>query len=166
MGIAPGSPDEEAARPPAAHVDRGPRYLILDAALSVFAVDGPKGATIDQIATSAGLARAQIYDVFPSKEVSGWSAPADKQKAALDLAYRDVRDAFEHYMANFNHGRRFVLIGHSQGSIHLERLVREELDNDRRLRRQFISGLLIGGTVQTRPGSDVGGSFKHGPSAG
>jgi len=101
--------------------------------------------------------------VYRAMTVSGWSAPADKQEAALDLAYRDVRDAFKHYLANFNHGRRFVLIGHSQGSIHLERLIRDELDNDRRLRRRLVSGLLIGGTVQTRPGRDVGGSFKHVP---
>jgi Protein of unknown function (DUF3089) len=101
--------------------------------------------------------------LYRAMTVSGWSAPADKQKAALDLAYRDVRDSFRHYMANFNHGRRFVLIGHSQGSIHLERLIRDELDNDRHMRRRLISGLLIGGTVQTRPGRDVGGSFKHVP---
>ncbi|MGH9289743.1 MAG: helix-turn-helix domain-containing protein, partial [Acidimicrobiales bacterium] len=44
------------------------RYQILDAALPVFAADGAKGATIDQIAASAGLARAQIYEAFPSKE--------------------------------------------------------------------------------------------------
>jgi hypothetical protein len=101
--------------------------------------------------------------VYRAMTVSGWSAPPDKQEAALDLAYRDVHDAFKHYMANFNQGRRFVLIGHSQGSIHLERLIRDELDNDRALRRQFVSGLLIGGTVQTLPGSDVGGSFEQVP---
>jgi len=99
--------------------------------------------------------------VYRAMTRSGSAAPPDKQQAALDLAYRDVRDAFKHYMANLNDGRRFVLIGHSQGSIHLERLIRDELDNDRRLRRRLISALLIGGTVQTRPGKDVGGSFKH-----
>jgi len=101
--------------------------------------------------------------VYRAMTGSGWSAPPDKQEAALDLAYRDVHDAFKHYMANFNQGRPFVLIGHSQGSIHLEHLIRDELDNDPELRRQFISGFLIGGTVQTRPGSDVGGSFENVP---
>lgn len=94
---------------------------------------------------------------------SGWSAPPDEQEAALDLAYRDVHDAFRHYMANFNSGRPFVLVGHSQGSIHLERLIRDELDDAPDLRRQFVSGLLIGGTVQTLPGEDVGGSFRNVP---
>ena len=109
-------------------------------------------------------AACNVYEpVYRAMTVSGWSAPPDKQDAALDLAYRDVHDAFKHYMANFNQGRPFVLIGHSQGSIHLERLIRDEIDNDRHLRRQFISGLLIGGTVQTRPGRDIGGSFKHVP---
>jgi AcrR family transcriptional regulator len=44
------------------------RYLILDAALPVFAADGAKGATVDEIASRAGLARAQVYEAFASKE--------------------------------------------------------------------------------------------------
>jgi hypothetical protein len=101
--------------------------------------------------------------VYRAMTQSGWTAPPDEREAALDLAYRDVHDAFKHYMANFNDGRPFVLIGHSQGSIHLERLIRDELDDDPGLRQRFISGLLIGGTVQTPRGEDVGGSFETVP---
>ncbi len=42
-------------------------------------------------------------------------------------------------------------------------MIRDEIDNDPDLRRQFLSGLLIGGTVQTLPDKDVGGSFQNVP---
>src|SRR5262245_66472494 len=38
-------------------------------------------------------------------------------------AYQDVLDAFKQYLANDSDGRGFVLIGHSQGSIILGRLI-------------------------------------------
>ena len=44
------------------------------------------------------------------------------------LQYDDVRDAWNYYLAHDNQGRGFVLIGHSQGSYILTRLIREEID--------------------------------------
>ena len=73
----------------------GRRYLILDAALSVFAADGPKGATIDQIAASAGLARAQIYEVFPSKEGLFEAALERESQRITDHMRLAGRRAFE-----------------------------------------------------------------------
>lgn len=46
---------------------------------------------------------------------------------ALQLALRDVRTALEHYLTQWNDGRPFVLAGHSQGSRHLDVLLREWL---------------------------------------
>ncbi len=46
--------------------------------------------------------------VYRAMTGSGWSAAPDKQRQALEFAYRDVLDAFKHYMANFNSGRPFV----------------------------------------------------------
>lgn len=48
----------------------------------------------------------------------------DSQKA-LDLAYQDVRAAFNYYLAHENHGRPFIIAGHSQGSLHAMRLAQE-----------------------------------------
>ena len=45
-----------------------------------------------------------------------------------DVAYGDVRSAFREYLRRYNHGRGFVLIGHSQGAFHLERLVRQVIE--------------------------------------
>lgn len=47
---------------------------------------------------------------------------------AYDLAYQDVRAAFAYYLLHENHGRPFILVGHSQGALHLMRLLRQEVD--------------------------------------
>jgi hypothetical protein len=84
---------------------------------------------------------------------------------AFELAYADVLDAFSHYLVNDNEGRPFVLLGHSQGSHHLVRLVQEQIDGSEALREQLVSALLVGptGRVQVPADKVVGGSFAHLP---
>ena len=44
---------------------------------------------------------------------------------AAEVAYSDVKTAFEHYLAHWNQGRPIVLAGHSQGSYHGRALLQE-----------------------------------------
>ena len=48
--------------------------------------------------------------------------------AAAEVAYADVRRAFEVYLEQWNDGRPIVLAGHSQGSFHGRRLIQEFFD--------------------------------------
>lgn len=45
--------------------------------------------------------------------------------AALNLAYEDVRIAFEHYLNHFNEGRPLIIAAHSQGALHAAHLIRD-----------------------------------------
>jgi hypothetical protein len=72
-----------------------------------------------------------------------------------------VRAAWREYLSVENGGRGVVLIGHSQGTAILRRLVRQEIDPRPQVRSLLVSGLLIGGNVRVRRGSDVGGDFQH-----
>ena len=83
---------------------------------------------------------------------------------ARDLAYSDVLSAFNDYLNIFNDGRPYVLIGHSQGTTNLVRLIQSEIDGDAALRDRLLSALLIGGSVTVSPGKDVGGSFVNIPA--
>jgi hypothetical protein len=65
-------------------------------------------------------------------------------KEAFDLAYSDVKAAFLYYLQNYNHGRPFIIASHSQGTDHCVRLLKEFVDKDTILRRQFIVAYLIG----------------------
>lgn len=80
----------------------------------------------------------------------------------LGGGYADVLAAFRYYMANYNHGRGVVLIGHSQGASHLTRLVAEEFDG-KPLERYLVSAILLGTTIQVPPGQPVGGTFHSIP---
>lgn len=90
-------------------------------------------------------------------------AGAGDQAGALARAYSDVRDAWKTYLAQSEPGRGVVLIGHSQGSALLTRLVREEIDGDEALRSRMVSALLLGWPVVVPEGADVGGDFQHVP---
>lgn len=85
---------------------------------------------------------------------------ADRDKA-LDLAYRDVRAAFDEFIGQRSHGRPFIIAAHSQGSGHGLRLLSElmsDLAPDPALRKRLVAAYLIGAAVpqdalqQTVPG--------------
>ncbi len=78
------------------------------------------------------------------------------------MAYSDVRDAWNEYLAHDNHGRGVVLIGHSQGSGMLTLLIAREIDG-KPIQQRIVSAILMGTSVQVPPGKDVGGSFKSMP---
>jgi hypothetical protein len=80
-----------------------------------------------------------------------------------DIAYESVLDAWKHYIANDNDGRGVVLVGHSQGSGMLSRLIQEEIDGDEQLRGRLVSALLLGWPVAVPEGEDVGGDFANIP---
>lgn len=48
-------------------------------------------------------------------------------KLAIDAAYRDVRDAFRYFVESVDPAKPIVLAGHSQGALHILRLLMEEI---------------------------------------
>ena len=62
---------------------------------------------------------------------------------ALDLAYNDIREAFIHYLENFNQGKPIIIASHSQGTIHAKRLISEFIDG-KELQKQLIAAYLVG----------------------
>ncbi|MEA3004021.1 MAG: hypothetical protein QOH81_2809 [Sphingomonadales bacterium] len=80
----------------------------------------------------------------------------------FDLAYADVLAAWRHYLAHDNRGRPFVLIGHSQGSVMLERLIAEEVEKGPAA-SLMLSAVIAGFNVEVPEGRLVGGTFKKTP---
>lgn len=81
---------------------------------------------------------------------------------ALETAYGDVLAAWRHYLAHHNRGRPFVLVGHSQGTIMLMRLLAQEIEGSP-VAGRMISALLIGFNVEVPEGAVVGGTFRQTP---
>jgi Protein of unknown function (DUF3089) len=75
-----------------------------------------------------------------------------------------VLAAFEEYLAKYNNGRGFVLIGHSQGSGQLEELIATTIEGHSAVKSKMVSALILGGGVTVPNGKDVGGTFKETPT--
>ena len=80
---------------------------------------------------------------------------------ALQLAYSSAAEAWQTYLRDYNHGRGVVLIGHSQGSYILRRLISERIDPNPALRQRLVSALLLGGNVTVKHGRGIGGDFEN-----
>lgn len=76
-----------------------------------------------------------------------WDELSDPQgPKALDLAYQDVARAFEAYIRLYNNGRPFILAAHSQGSLHLLRLMQDYLRRPE-LKQRLVAAYPIGMSV-------------------
>ena len=60
-----------------------------------------------------------------------------------DLAYLDVVAAFRQFLARIG-DRPFVILGHSQGALHAQRLITEVVDPDAALASRLVAGYVVG----------------------
>ena len=80
------------------------------------------------------------------------------------MALGDVRGAFKYYLDHFNNGRKFVIMGHSQGSGLLWAMMQQDVDTVPAVRSQMISALLLGGGLTVAAGQTLGGTFMNIPT--
>ncbi len=73
-------------------------------------------------------------------------AKEKNSKKAFQVAYQDVRDSFKYFNENFRNDRPFILAGHSQGSMHALRLLKE-LQNEKELYSQMVAAYLVGYSI-------------------
>jgi hypothetical protein len=62
---------------------------------------------------------------------------------ALDLAYTDVKQAFDYFLTHFNHGRPFIIVSHSQGTAHALRLLEQEIDTQP-IQQKLVAAYVLG----------------------
>ena len=67
-------------------------------------------------------------------------------QAALDAAYRDVAQAFAFFRDSVDDGTPIVIAGHSQGAVHLLRLLREEVA-DAAIKDRVVAAYVVGWPV-------------------
>lgn len=79
---------------------------------------------------------------------------ANDKKKSLDLAYSDIKAAFEYYLKNYNNGRPIVIASHSQGTVHAVRLMKEYFDG-KPLQKQLVAAYIIGIATQPNAFKDI-----------
>jgi len=69
----------------------------------------------------------------------------DKAKAdsVFEIAYADVKAAFEYFLGHFNNNRPIIIASHSQGTLHAGRLLKEYFEG-KNLQNRLVSAYLIG----------------------
>ena len=67
---------------------------------------------------------------------------AESEKA-FEIAYADVKAAFEFYLKNYNNNRPIIIASHSQGTKHAGRLLKEFFEN-KPLQKQLVCAYIIG----------------------
>ncbi|HEV2595646.1 MAG TPA: DUF3089 domain-containing protein [Sphingomicrobium sp.] len=127
-------------------------------------VSEEKAVVAVQFARLSSVCRtyAPIYRQMTLGAVAAYSAGGDVT-AAGELAYRDVAASWRNYLGTKNHGRPFVLIGHSQGSLMLQQLITREIENNPAIAAKMKLAIIPGFNVIVPQGKLVGGTFKKTP---
>lgn len=80
---------------------------------------------------------------YRQAHINAYYVSTEESKEVFDLAYMDLKNAFQYYLDNYNNGRPIIIASHSQGTTHSRRLVKEFFDGTE-LQKQFVAGYLVG----------------------
>jgi hypothetical protein len=72
---------------------------------------------------------------------------SDDSRDARRFAYGDVLNAFRYYMAHYNFGRPYILVGVEQGAELTDRLLRQEVDRNPGLAGKLAAAYLIDAVI-------------------
>ena len=128
--------------------------------------------TIDVEETDVAIAQAARFSqvchvyapMYPQLTLAAIADPSKISYGSAITAYSSLYSSFRNYIANYNHGRGIVFIGHSQGAMMLIALLKNEVDPKPEVRRLLVSALLMGGNVAVPVGKSVGGDFANIPA--
>ncbi|MES1214218.1 MAG: DUF3089 domain-containing protein [Bacteroidota bacterium] len=67
---------------------------------------------------------------------------------AFDLAYEDLKNAFQYYLDHWNNGRPIIIASHSQGAMHAIRLLQEFFDG-KPLQKKLVCAYIVGWQIKT-----------------
>lgn len=98
------------------------------------------------IATQASVFNGccEVYaPYYRQAHISAFGAGTEASLQALDLAYADVAQAFDHFLSEIGSDKPFFLAGHSQGSAHLQRLISDKISGHS-IRERLVTGYIIG----------------------
>lgn len=125
--------------------------------------DANVNASVDAVVKGQATSLNECCAVYaPRYRQAGIAALASGGMLPYDLAFLDVRAAFGQFLKEIG-DRPFVIVGHSQGALHAQRLLTEVVEKDEALARRLVAGYVIGIPV---PQALYGTAFKTlGPCA-
>ena len=70
-----------------------------------------------------------------------------RARKAFEIAYQDVKNAFETYLKKYNNGQPIIIASHSQGTTHAARLLKEYFEG-KTLQNKLICAYIIGMPIE------------------
>ena len=83
---------------------------------------------------------------YRQASIGAFMTDSDDAKKAIDAAYQDVAAAFDQFIIDVPDARPIILAGHSQGSLHLTRLLKEKIAG-RPLTKRIVAAYVVGWPV-------------------
>jgi hypothetical protein len=80
---------------------------------------------------------------YRQAHISAFFTKDTAAQQAFDVAYEDIKAAFEYYLANYNNNRPIIIAGHSQGCKMAAQLLKDYFEN-KPLQKQLVAAYLIG----------------------
>ena len=119
--------------------------------------DGRLNATLDDINLnkktdeSTILYQASVFNEscnvyaprYKQAHIKTFFMPAADVQQNFDLAYGDIKKAFETYLELYNNGKPIIIAAHSQGTLHASRLLKEFFEN-KPLQNKLVCAYIIG----------------------
>ncbi|WP_082006591.1 DUF3089 domain-containing protein [Sphingomonas sp. ERG5] len=121
-----------------------------------------EAATAAQAASFSSECRV-FAPQYRQATIGAYVLPEFVRQMYIQVAASDILAAFDYYLANYNQGRKIVLIGHSQGGEMLIKLIQSRFDTSPELRGKLLLGILAGIPVNVPVGQKLGGTFNNVP---
>lgn len=124
-----------------------------------------KDPPIRRVAVQQARMFSSVCDVYaPMYKQVTFNGSQASHNEEVEIAYQSALAGFKDYLENYNDGRGFILLGHSQGSAHTARLIDEEIDGNPELRNRMVGAFAPGANVNVPIGQLVGGMFQNVPA--
>jgi len=89
-------------------------------------------------------ASAKVYSpLYRQAHVDVFLSDSSLREQTLNLAYSDVKMAFEYYLKNWNDNRPIIIASHSQGTLHTARLIKDFFE-EKPLMDKLVTAYIIG----------------------
>ena len=86
----------------------------------------------------------KIYvPIYRQAHIKSYDLYAKGGKEAFEIAYADVKKAFEYYLKNYNNNRPIIIASHSQGTNHTTQLLKDFFD-EKPLQKRLIAAYIVG----------------------